>query len=133
MPILNLEQNYFIWHEKRREKSKTNHRKSEEKHEFECFKSESLVFQWGYPNHALTPNNFHGLLQLSQPPCNPRSFCLYRHNDTIFQAPRPPCFNPPHSLKSSCVKSQLPYLTSPYLQKTKRAIFIHDFNFRPYC
>ncbi len=51
---------YKIWNKiisfdkKKKRKSKTCHRKSEEKHEFECFKSESLVFQNGYPNDVLT-------------------------------------------------------------------------------
>jgi hypothetical protein len=34
--------------------SKTSHRKSEEKGEFESPRSESLVFQNGYPDHAWT-------------------------------------------------------------------------------
>jgi hypothetical protein len=40
---------------KKKGKSKIGHKKSEEKDEFECLRSESLVFQRGYPNHALTP------------------------------------------------------------------------------
>ncbi len=42
MLISNLEQNYFILHGR---KSKMNHRENEENGEFECPKSESLVFQ----------------------------------------------------------------------------------------
>ncbi len=34
MPILNLEQNYFIWH-KKKGKSKVGHKKNEENGEFE--------------------------------------------------------------------------------------------------
>ncbi len=48
-----MEQNYFIWHEKKR-KFKTSLRKSEEKGEFESPNNESLVFQRGFPNHAWT-------------------------------------------------------------------------------
>jgi hypothetical protein len=36
----------------REKKNLTSHRKNEEKGEFECLRSESLVFQMGYPNHA---------------------------------------------------------------------------------
>jgi len=51
MPIYNLEQNYFIWYEKKG-KTKIGHKKSEEKDEFESPRNESLVFQRGYPNHV---------------------------------------------------------------------------------
>jgi len=53
---------------KKKKEFKTNHKKSEEKNEFECFRSESLAFQMGYPNHALTPNNFHGLFAIVPTP-----------------------------------------------------------------
>ncbi len=41
-----------LFHLTWKKKSKTGHRKNEEKGEFECLRSESLVFQMGYPNHA---------------------------------------------------------------------------------
>jgi hypothetical protein len=81
-----------------------------------------LVFTLGQakiPNFNLH-NNFHGLFAIVPTPCNPRSFCLYRHHGTISLTPRPLCFGPPHSLMSSCVGSQPPYLKSSYLQNTKK-------------
>jgi hypothetical protein len=47
-----LEQNYFIWQEKNKGKSKIGHRKNEAKGG--VLKNESLMFQRGFPNHALT-------------------------------------------------------------------------------
>jgi len=44
-----LEQKYFIWHKKKKGKSKIGYRKNEEKVEFECYGSESLMFQRGTP------------------------------------------------------------------------------------
>jgi hypothetical protein len=43
---------HFTWEKKG--KSKIVHRKNEEKGEFECLRSESLVFQSGYLNCILT-------------------------------------------------------------------------------
>ncbi len=39
---------------KKKGKSKIGHRKSEGKGEFESSRSESLMFEKGYPNHAWT-------------------------------------------------------------------------------
>jgi hypothetical protein len=39
---------------KKKGKSKTSHKKNEEKGEYESLKNESFLFQRGYPNHDLT-------------------------------------------------------------------------------
>jgi hypothetical protein len=54
---------------KKKGKSKTNHRKSEGKNEFECFRNESLMFQRGVPQPCFDPQ------QLPWPFCN----CLNPH------------------------------------------------------
>jgi hypothetical protein len=48
---------------KKKRKFDTCHKKSEEKGEFGCLKSESFVFQRGYPNRALTLLQFFPLIQ----------------------------------------------------------------------
>jgi hypothetical protein len=74
-----LQQNYFIWHEKRERKSKIGHRKSEEKGEFDSPKNESLCFKGGTPI-------MHGLVMVGYNIFVPKKYLFtYLKNENILQ------------------------------------------------